>query len=174
MTLANKITILRIISIPILVIALITHIPHLPIIIFSFSLISDFLDGTVARRFKQKTPLGAFLDPLADKLLLCSAMLTFTLMNILPLWMFVVLFSRDLIISIGWFTVFVLTGSKEVKPRLLGKLTTASQMLAVVCLLLQIPFSILNVLLLAMVLITIISGIDYIIVGSKKLNGSVA
>lgn len=171
MTLANRITILRIILIPIFIIALLHKQHTLSAVIFSFTIITDALDGFVARQRRQKTPLGSFLDPMADKLLMFSSFLTLTYLNIIPLWIFVVILSRDFLIVLGWTIIYLITNSTEVKPRLLGKLTTIFQMLAIWLILLGLPAYWSDKLLLITTAITVLSGLDYILIGSKKLSG---
>ena len=170
MTLANRITILRIILIPVFIITLLQNQYPWPAIIFTVTIVTDALDGFIARWRKQITPLGSFLDPLADKLLMFSSFLTLSYLKIIPLWLFVVILSRDLLIVLGWTVVFFLTGSTEIKPRLLGKLTTIFQMVTIWLVLLELPAAWTGRMLLATVLVTTLSGLDYVITGSKKLN----
>lgn len=170
MTLANKITILRIILIPVFIITLLQkHYPW-PAVIFSFTIVTDALDGFIARWRKQISPLGAFLDPVADKLLMFSSFLVFAYLKIIPLWIFVVILSRDLLIVIGWIIIYFITGSTEIKPRVLGKLTTIFQMMSIWLLLLGTPMQYMKILLISAVTVTVFSGLDYILIGSRKLN----
>ncbi len=170
MTLANKITTGRILMVPIIVIALLEN--HIKTV-YSLLLVcmaTDFLDGLVARHFKQGTKLGAFLDPMADKLLLTSIFMTLTYLHQVPMWTFVVVFSRDLLIVLGWAVIHILTGSSAIEPRILGKITTAVQMAtALVCLIPASP-DIVRLSLWLMLLFTIASSVDYVIVGEKKLG----
>lgn len=170
MTLANKITILRIVLIPVFLITFIQQMYPWPVIIFTFTVLSDALDGFIARHRKQATALGSFLDPLADKMLMFSSYLAATYVHLIPLWIFIVIVSRDLLIMIGWTITYLITGSTEVKPRLLGKLTTIFQMTTIWLVILAVPVEITDNLLLATVIVTAVSGIDYILVGSKKLS----
>src|SRR6202163_1184064 len=128
MTLANKITVLRIIAIPILIIALLEHQLGWARAIFILSILSDALDGTIARIRGERTPLGSFLDPMADKLLLLGTFIAYTYLGWIPVWIFITVISRDLIIILGWTVVYILTGNSKIEPRLLGKFTTALQM----------------------------------------------
>ena len=117
MTLANKITIGRIILIPVFIIALLQGLWPWPVIIFTATVVTDALDGFIARYKKQATPLGSFLDPMADKLLMFSAYLSCAYLEIVPLWIFIVILSRDLLIVIGWGIIYMLTGSELVLVR---------------------------------------------------------
>jgi cardiolipin synthase len=170
MTLANKITILRIVFIPIFIIALLQKQAVAAAVIFTLTIMTDALDGFIARRHKQKTPLGSFLDPMADKLLMFSTFLTLTYLKIIPLWIFVVILSRDILIVLGWIVMYLITGSTEIKPRLLGKVTTIFQMVTLWLILLGIPAPTTSKLLLATVIVTAVSGLDYILSGSAKLG----
>jgi cardiolipin synthase len=170
MTLASKITVLRIIAIPFFAIALIEH--HLLIaqIIFCASVFSDALDGAIARLRRERTPLGTFLDPLADKLLLVVAYIVFSYLNWIPLWIFVAVVSRDMIIVLGWTVVYILTGNSKIEPRPLGKLTTVLQMALAIVLLFAIEGALARDLLYAMITATLLSGAEYVWIGNKRLG----
>lgn len=170
-TLANKITLLRIILIPVIVIGLLYHRNGWVYGLLIFSMITDLLDGLVARWRKENTKLGAFLDPLADKLLLTSVFMTMTYMHIIETWVFVIIFSRDLLIVIGWAVIFILTGSSTIKPRPLGKSTTAIQMATALSFLLEFPPAAKAFFLWAAIALTITSAVDYIREGEKRLGG---
>lgn len=170
MTLANRITLVRIVLIPVFIISLLQGLYPLPAVIFTFTIITDALDGFVARWKKQKTALGSFLDPLADKLLMIASYITLAYLKSISLWIFVVILSRDILIVLGWTLIYLLVGSTEIKPRLLGKATTIFQMLTVWLLLLGAPKPAMNVFIVITVTVTILSGLDYMITGSKKLS----
>ncbi len=129
MTLANKITVLRILLIPVIVIGLLLEHKTWVYILLGFSMLTDLLDGLASRARKERTRLGAFLDPMADKLLLSAVYLTLTYLQIIHPWVFVLVFSRDLLIVLGWVVIYILTGSAKIQPQILGKITTAIQML---------------------------------------------
>lgn len=175
MTLANRITILRIALIPIFVILFLQErkFPHLhnwTLGVFAFAILTDLLDGFAARIRKEKTPLGTFLDPLADKLLITATFILFAYIEKIDLWVFVTIFSRDLIIILGWVIIYILTSSSKIEPRLLGKSSTFLQMVAAIALLFPVPDFMTDWIIRIMILITVISAIDYIWIGSKKLE----
>lgn len=173
MTLANRITILRIVLIPVFIITLLQGLYPWPVVIFSFTVITDALDGFIARYRKQITPLGSFLDPMADKFLMFSSYLICAYLKKIPSWMFIVILSRDLLIVMGWAIIYFITNSTEVKPRLMGKLTAIIQMFTMWIVLLGIaPQSFVNILLYSTVVLTTVSGLDYIYLGSRKLNSN--
>jgi cardiolipin synthase len=172
MTLANKITVGRIIAIPLLIIALLEHNVLWARIIFVLSVASDALDGMIARIRGERTPLGSFLDPLADKLLLLGTFVAYTYLGWIPIWIFIAVISRDLIIILGWSIVFILTGNSKIEPRVLGKATTALQMAVAGVRLINVPESIYHSVLYAMITATILSALDYVWVGNKRLGAS--
>ncbi len=170
MTLASKITVLRIMAIPFFVIALLEHYIVCAQVIFCASVFSDALDGAIARLRGERTPLGAFLDPLADKLLLVVTYVLFSYLNWIPLWVFVAVISRDLIIILGWTVVYILTNNSKIQPRPLGKITTVLQMAVAVARLFNIGDPLYHGLLHLMIAGTIVSAIDYVWIGNKRLG----
>lgn len=170
MTLANKITVGRIVLIPIIVIGLLQHHTKWVYLLFFLSMISDFLDGLAARRRGERTKLGAFLDPMADKLLVTAVFVTLTHLNQIAMWVFVVIFSRDILIVLGWAVIYILTGSTAIEPRPLGKATTAIQMATALACVMDIGNPVMRILLWSSIACTIASAIDYIIIGERKLR----
>ena len=170
MTLANQITLLRIVLIPVFIIALIEGNHTWPVVIFTFSILTDAIDGFVARSRNEKTPLGSFLDPLADKMLMFASFISLVYLKIIPLWVFVLTISRDVVILAGWLIIYFLTSSLEIKPRLLGKVTTIIQMSTIWFILIGVSPVAQRSLLYLTAAVTAISGIDYIIIGSKKVG----
>jgi cardiolipin synthase len=170
MTLASKITVLRILAIPFFAIALLEHHLVTAQILFTLSIFSDALDGTIARLRGERTKLGAFLDPLADKLLLVVCYIVFSFLNWIPLWVFVAVISRDMIIVLGWTVVYILTGNAKIQPRPLGKITTVLQMGVALSKLFPVSTSIYHPLLDAMIAANILSAADYVWIGNKRLG----
>lgn len=170
LTLANKITILRMALIPVIVIGLIEVQTAWVYILLAFSMLTDLLDGLVARKRGERTRLGAFLDPMADKLLLTAVYLTLCYLGKLEMWVFVIIFSRDLMIVLGWAVIFILTGSSQVQPRPLGKSTTAAQMSTALAVMLSVPEVLTQALLWTTIGLTVASAIDYLRVGERRLG----
>jgi len=170
MTLASKITVLRILAIPFFVVAIMQGQVRAAQIIFSLLVFSDALDGAIARLRGERTPLGAFLDPVADKLLLVVTYVTFSTLGWIPLWVFVAVLSRDLLIILGWTVVYILTTNKKIEPRPLGKATTALQMTFAVARLFNVGNPWYTWLLYAMISATLLSAADYIWIGNKRLG----
>ena len=131
LTLANQLTILRIALIPAFVLLVVYG--HLggALIVFSVAGLTDALDGLIARRAGQRTSLGAWLDPMADKLLLVTTFVVLTLpaiplTNHLPLWLTVTVISRDVVIVGVVAIVNLAVGPRTFRPSFLGKATTAA------------------------------------------------
>jgi len=170
MTWSNRLTVGRLLLTPVFLIALSNRVPVWPLVIFFLAALTDVLDGALARAWKQRTRLGAFLDPIADKLLLGSSFLVLAVLGVLPMWVFIVVFSRDLMILIGWNVVYVLTQSATVEPRWLGKSTTFLQMAVVVVALIPEVRDGLLWVLWPMVVATTLSSVEYVWIGSKKIG----
>jgi cardiolipin synthase len=170
LTWANRITIVRLFLTPLLVILLLMGNRLWPLYIFALAALSDVLDGAVARWRGEQTTLGRYLDPIADKLLLSSSFLVLAHMGRYPMWVFIVVFSRDLMILLGWNVLTILTQNRTIHPRLLGKASTFAQMTTIMAALAfpgqQWPMH----LVWPMVIITMLSTADYMWVGSKTLG----
>ncbi len=180
MNLANKISIVRILLIPFFIWAIVYYNPQrdylrfMALGIFGLAVLSDAIDGYLARVLKQRTPLGTFLDPIADKLLLITAFISLSVANNLPPtlklppWVPIIVVSRDVIIVLGAVVIFLMSGSVEISPSPLGKVTTFFQMATIISVLLQNSYS--NYIWNSAIAFTVLSGIDYIIRGARLLN----
>lgn len=178
MTLANRITIFRLILIPVFNVLVVSYTPeepelrYLAIGVFAVASLSDALDGFVARAYNQKTKLGAVLDPLADKLLLNLAFV-FLAVNesfseFVPRWVPVLILSRDVIIVMGSYLINEYYGPLRVRPRISGKLTTALQMTSIIAVLFEVTYS--YEIVLAMVVVSVFSFFDYIYDGVRRIG----
>ena len=165
-TIPNFITILRIILAPIFVIYLLNDRLISALVVFVTAGISDGLDGLIARVFNQRSTLGAYLDPLADKLLLVSAFVTLAARGFMPAWLTVVVISRDVLILLGVLILFLAKSSFTVKPIVLSKLSTCFQIVSVIVVLTLQNFMfsqlIHRYIFWATAIVTIISGLQYI------------
>ena len=189
MTTANKITIVRILLIPLFVLVTLDYIRDyqhgrahewqrvLACSIFALAAVSDALDGYLARRYHQKTELGTFLDPLADKALLVSALVLLSIdfkehspFDRLPLWFPVLVISRDAILLAGTVLIHMVTGSIKARPRIAGKCATFFQMITLGWILLKISAPSFQWPMIAAGLFTFASGLWYIFDGVKQLN----
>ena len=171
MNLPNLVTIIRIILVPVMVIFLLNEKFTHTLVVFVIAVVSDGLDGAIARAFKQKTALGAFLDPLADKLLLTTAYVILSVYDYVPVWLAVMIVSRDVIILSGLAVLSAYDSFPDIKPTIDSKVTTYFQMATIVYLL-AFNHNALNsktaVFLIAVTAVmTAISGIRYIIIGFR-------
>ena len=131
LTFANQLTILRIVLIPIFVLLVVYGRLGAALLVFVAAGATDALDGLIARRAGQRTSLGAWLDPMADKLLLVTTFIVLTLpaiplTNHLPLWLTIIVISRDVVIVGVVAIVNLAVGPRTFRPSMLGKATTAA------------------------------------------------
>jgi cardiolipin synthase len=131
LTLANQLTILRIALIPAFVLLIVYGYLGAALLVFSIAGLTDALDGLIARRAGQRTSLGAWLDPMADKLLLVTTFVVLTLpgiplVNHLPLWLTILVISRDVVIVGVVAIINLAVGPRTFRPSLFGKATTAA------------------------------------------------
>jgi len=176
MNIANKISTLRILSVPFFIASFVYYSPEKDYLrfvalgIFILGVISDAVDGYIARKSKQQSQAGLILDPLGDKLLLMSAYLCLYLAPLkikFPLPVILVVISRDVLILLGAVVIFIVRNEINIFPTRWGKLTTAFQMLSITAVILQWKFSF--ILWWVALFFTIISGTDYIMRGFKIL-----
>jgi len=167
MNLPNKLTLLRIIMIPVFIIVLMTGHYYISAVIFILASFTDFLDGYIARKYNLVTNFGKIMDPLADKMLVVSALICLVELGDVAGWMVIVILAREFTIT-GLRTVAAAQGI-VIAAGWSGKIKTVLQMIAVPALLLQNwPFSLIGfpfatIMLWAAVIMTIVSGAEYII-----------
>ncbi|MGN8816834.1 CDP-diacylglycerol--glycerol-3-phosphate 3-phosphatidyltransferase [Oribacterium sp. HCP28S3_H8] len=176
MNLPNKLTMLRVLLVPVFVVLLLYRdgteqsFRIAALIIFCIASFTDFLDGQIARRNHLVTNFGKFMDPLADKLLVCSALICMIELGQLPAWYVIIIIAREFIIS--GFRLVASDNGIVIAASWWGKSKTVSQMLAIILLILNVPvlktFTML-VTILALIL-TVVSLIDYIAKNSKVLT----
>ncbi len=133
----NLLTLLRLFIIPFLVINLLDHHNRTAVLLFILAGISDALDGTIARKLNQSTRLGQYLDPIADKLLLSTLFLTVTHMGLVPRYVTVLVFARDLGILLIATLLFATNTLRDFRPSILGKLNTTLQVATVFLVLIE-------------------------------------
>ena len=191
MTTANKITVVRILMIPVFVTLAIYYgesiqegdpqdwMRFMAITVFLLAALSDGLDGYVARRYNQRSSLGVILDPIADKGLLLSGIITLSISNWsqvdphygkFPAWFPVLVITRDAVILIGSAVLHVLNGTVRVRPSWTGKVATVLQMAAIAWVMLQMQIPPLIWVVFAAGFFTLISGIIYVRDGVRQLS----
>tara|TARA_R110000850_G_scaffold92555_6_gene196421 strand:- start:78 stop:686 length:609 start_codon:yes stop_codon:yes gene_type:complete len=190
MTLANKITVTRLLLIPVFVVFAAyysisitegqedTRLRWAALIVFALASLSDALDGYIARNFNQSTKLGRALDPVADKLLLLSGVVTLSVTQWhsgLPIWFAVLVIARDVTIVVGVIIIHYTVGKVAMKPLITSKVCTFLQ-LSCVCWVLVDFWSVdarplpLEILILLAAVFTLVSGYQYIVEGIHQLK----
>lgn len=176
MNLPNKLTIVRIIMIPFFVFFLLTDFvagsKWIATVLFCAASITDFSDGHIARKYNLVTNFGKFMDPLADKLLVCSALICLIALDRIPAWIVIVIISREFIIS--GFRLIAADNGVVIAASYWGKFKTASQMVTVILLVLNIQNTVFTVLgtvfIYISLVLTVVSLIDYIAKNKEVLK----
>jgi CDP-diacylglycerol--glycerol-3-phosphate 3-phosphatidyltransferase len=179
-SLANKISIFRLLLVPGVVASLVYYHPErdwlrfLALGLFVIGIASDAVDGFLARRQNQQTELGALLDPIADKFLIQGALISCAAIQGLPTWMRVpawfnlLVISRDVLLIAGTVVLFLIKGRWNVRPSRLGKWATCLQMLVIPSVLLGLPVT--PPLIWAAAVLTLLSAVTYVRMGVKVLG----
>ena len=176
MNLPNKLTTLRVIMIPFFVFFLLWQngenrtFRMIALALFIIASLTDLLDGKIARKYNLVTNFGKFMDPLADKLLVCSALICLIELNALPAWMVIIIISREFIIS--GFRLIASDNGVVIAASYWGKFKTTFQMVSVVLLILDIPALafVPTICVWIALLLTIVSLVDYIYKNHKILT----
>jgi cardiolipin synthase len=177
LTTANQLTILRIVFVPVFIILLVYHELGWAFGTFVAAGLTDVLDGVIARRFGQKTSIGAVLDPIADKLLMTASFLILSLLqmefhNAIPRWLMIVVIFRDVFMLLVSLIVVLMVGWRVFTPSPYGKASTLMQVLTVLVVLyanwqhLVVPE--LNILFYMTGLMTAFSGLHYLVRGLRQ------
>ncbi|HLZ33894.1 MAG TPA: CDP-alcohol phosphatidyltransferase family protein [Nitrospira sp.] len=176
MNIPNSLTILRILLIPVYIGLLVYERFDQALIVLLVAGITDALDGTIARAANQRTRLGAFLDPLADKLLLTSGFITLSTIHLIPSWVTIVVVSRDAILLLGTAVAQFTESHINIAPTFLGKGTTFLQLSYVLLVIFfsshQVDLGLLSPLLFGMVAFTVSSGFHYLYRGYRHAASS--
>lgn len=179
MNLANKLTILRVILIPVFLVILLSPLVPEPmnryvaVIIFIVASLTDFLDGYIARSQNMVTNFGKFMDPLADKLLVCSALISMVELGDLSAWVVVVIISREF--AITGFRTLAMEANIVIAAAWSGKIKTTIQMIMIIFVLLPLHgtgiYFIEKVLIFLALVFTILSAIEYLTKNKQVLKG---
>ena len=175
-TIANQLTFLRLVAVPFFTLTVLSARFDIAVVLFVAAVITDLLDGLTARMLHQRTPLGAYLDPAADKLLLVSAFILLTdypvmfqeipMVARLPIWLSILAISRDILIVAVALMMYLAYGQTRFEPTVWGKLTTVSEALTIGLFLLANALGVSHPLLEVAVWVTLalilISGFDYL------------
>ena len=175
MNLPNKLTVLRVIMVPFFVFFMLTDVggpanKWIALVLFIVASLTDMLDGKIARARNLVTNFGKFMDPLADKLLVCSAMICIIPLGKLQAWFVIIIIAREFIIS--GFRLVAADNGIVIAASWWGKSKTISQMIMIILLIADIPaLSVLNTVLIWVALIlTVVSLIDYLVKNKNVLS----
>ena len=176
MNLPNKLTVLRVIMIPFFVAALLydgganQNMRYVAAALFIIASLTDMLDGKIARKYNLVTNFGKFMDPLADKLLVCSALICMIELRELPAWMVIIIISREFIIS--GFRLVASDNGVVIAASYWGKFKTTFQMIGVVLLIFNLPaLSMVTTIVIWIALaLTVISLVDYVVKNAGVLT----
>jgi cardiolipin synthase len=165
---------MRIVIIPVFTTAILYSKYAYALYLFAGAALTDLLDGLSARLTGQKTELGTFLDPLADKFLLVTSFVLFAVYGWIPKWLAIAVISRDLVIVVGWLVLYMITHKPKVEPVFTGKLAIAMQLIVLAYVLLGVNLRSLPPIpepfLLLTAAVTAISGLQYIYKGFTLSN----
>ncbi len=172
----NSLTILRVLLIPIFVISLLNRHFGWSFVIFVVAGITDAIDGLIARITQQKTTLGAYLDPIADKLLLTCAFVGLAILQVIPGWLAVIVITRDVIISLGFIILVLIDRKPEINPTTFSKVNTVIQVLTIALALfskIHVSFAgLVSAMIGATAVTTIMTGLHYIYMGTRMTEGT--
>ncbi|WP_099866276.1 CDP-alcohol phosphatidyltransferase family protein [Pararhizobium haloflavum] len=177
MTIPNFITVARLLCVPAFVYAMLLGNLDLAFALFLAAGISDGIDGFIARHFDQRSELGAYLDPIADKLLLVSVFVMLGYLGELPLWLVVMVVSRDLLIMAAVVVSSLLHKPVAMRPILVSKANTAFQIALALLVLAELAFSaeigdLRFILLCAVAVLTVLSAAAYLMDWLRHMSGS--
>jgi cardiolipin synthase len=184
-TLPNLLTIVRMALIPVFVSLLFYQKFLLALGVFLVAGITDGLDGLLARRFHQQSPLGRILDPIADKMMLVTSFVVLSMRGVfptplpkhlpIPFWVTITVISRDVFILVGAAAINMVSGFRAFRPSFLGKLSTAVQIVAVATVILAAQIRVgtgyyLPTVYTTVFALTLLSGIHYVFFVSRLMN----
>lgn len=174
MNLANKLTVFRVVLVPFFVLFMLydftAYNRYIALGIFAIASVTDKLDGTIARKYNMVTSFGKFMDPIADKLLVCSALVCLTALGEIPAWVVITIIAREFIIS--GIRIIAAEDGTAIASSSWGKSKTVSQMVMTIVLLLEMDILYIpgQILIYVSLALTLISAIDYIIKNKNVLS----
>ena len=176
MNLPNKLTLFRVILIPFFVVFMLVNVTGnadkwIALIIFIIASLTDLLDGKIARKYNLITDFGKFMDPLADKLLVCSAMICLVSLGKIPAWIVIVIIAREFIIS--GFRLIAADNGRVIAASYWGKFKTTFQMVMVILMIADIPqlYILTQIIMYVALVLTVISLVDYLVKNKDVMSG---
>ncbi|HYG65568.1 MAG TPA: CDP-alcohol phosphatidyltransferase family protein [Thermoanaerobaculia bacterium] len=179
LTIPNLLSLLRMGLVPVFIIAVLDGEMRKALLVFAVAGVTDALDGFIARFWHQQSLLGAYLDPIADKLLLTSAYISLSIPTLnhgllIPVWITVLVIARDVLLVIVALVMYLAVGVRSFPPTILGKITTVSQVAAVVLVLLAGPFPNVETVALGVLYLmtglTVASGLNYVFRSNRLIE----
>ena len=176
MNLPNKLTVLRVLMVPFFVLFMLTDLggvanKWIALAIFVVASLTDLLDGKIARKYNLVTNFGKFMDPLADKLLVCSAMICLIEKGSLAAWIVIVIIAREFIIS--GFRLIAADNGRVIAASYWGKFKTTFQMVMVILMIADIPqlYILTQIIMYVALVLTVISLVDYLVKNKDVMSG---
>lgn len=178
MNLPNKLTLFRVILIPFFVVFMLVNVTGnadkwIALIIFIIASLTDLLDGKIARKYNLITDFGKFMDPLADKLLVCSALICLVSLNKIPAWIVIIIIAREFIIS--GFRLIAADNGRVIAASYWGKFKTTFQMIMVILMIADISqlFILTQIIMYVALILTVVSLVDYLVKNKDVMSGEV-
>lgn len=178
MNLPNKLTLFRVILIPFFVLFMLVNITGdadkwIALTIFIVASLTDLLDGKIARKYNLITDFGKFMDPLADKLLVCSALICLVSLGRIPAWIVIIIIAREFIIS--GFRLIAADNGRVIAASYWGKFKTTFQMIMVILMIADIAqlFILTQIVMYVALILTVVSLIDYLVKNKDVMSGEV-
>ena len=176
MNLPNKLTLFRVILIPVFVVFMLVSVTGdtdkwIALAIFIIASLTDLLDGKIARKYNLITDFGKFMDPLADKLLVCSAMICLVSLGKIPAWIVIVIIAREFIIS--GFRLIAADNGRVIAASYWGKFKTTFQMVMVILMIADITqlYILTQIIMYVALVLTVISLVDYLVKNKDVMSG---
>ncbi len=171
LTTASKITVARVLLIPVVLVLMYWDFPghmYAALGVFIVASLSDFVDGYIARHYNQVSNFGKFMDPLADKLLVISVMLVYVDWHLMPAWVAIIVVAREL--AVTGLRLVAVEGGKVIAAAWSGKIKTASTMVGFCLMMLPVPTAVITACWLVVLLTTVYSGIEYFIKNAEVFH----
>jgi cardiolipin synthase (CMP-forming) len=170
MNLPNLLSLFRLFLTAFFIMAIVHDRFGIALFLFILQSVSDMLDGFLARTMGQKTPLGAYLDPMADKIMLASSYLVLLYKGLIPLWLVSIVLLRDLTITLGfWFVASRIASDRQPRPSMISKTTTVFEMVTVVYILWSATRTYDFLFFYSTAALCVVSGLQYIFIGYNAL-----
>ena len=178
MNLPNKLTLFRVVLIPFFVVFMLVNVTGntdkwIALIIFIIASLTDLLDGKIARKYNLITDFGKLMDPLADKLLVCSALICLVSLDRIPAWIVIIIIAREFIIS--GFRLIAADNGRVIAASYWGKFKTTFQMIMVILMIADISqlFILTQIIMYVALILTVVSLVDYLVKNKDVMSGEV-